>query len=208
MSIGIIEASDKTGTEADRALVQATTLLDFQDQSIRNLVEMRRWMQLPPKERLGAAYDFVDEIAFGYNASDDLRASQVLADGMASATPRAHLLMALFRAVGIPCRLHGFTIDKRRRKGRYRNRLRVGTAEHPPQLDRSMARRSLVPAGGFHPRSSLPERVAAPLLCVSGPFVGYGAATPVGRAPRRMAWLRYFHPEGGHQPGFGSSMPR
>ena len=119
MSIEIIEASDTKPAPKQIALwLQATTLLDFSDQSIRNLVEMRRWMQLPPKERLGAAYDFVrDEIAFGYNASDDLRASQVLADGIGQCNTKGTLLMALFRAVGIPCRLHGFTIDKRLQKG-------------------------------------------------------------------------------------------
>lgn len=36
-----------------------------------------------------ARYDFVrDELAFGYNASDDLPASRVLADGIGHATPK------------------------------------------------------------------------------------------------------------------------
>ena len=50
MSIEIIEAErHKTGTEADRALAASDYVARFSDQSIRNLVEMRRWMQLPPK---------------------------------------------------------------------------------------------------------------------------------------------------------------
>jgi hypothetical protein len=71
-----------------------------------------------PYERIGAVYDFVrNEIAFGYNAGDELPASAVLADGIGQCNTKGTLLMALLRAVGIACRFHGFTIDKPLQKG-------------------------------------------------------------------------------------------
>lgn len=44
-------------------------------------------------------------------------ASRVLADGIGQCNTKGTLLMALLRAVGIPCRFHGFTIDKPLQKG-------------------------------------------------------------------------------------------
>ena len=71
-----------------------------------------------PVDRIGAVYDFVrNEIAFGYNEGDELPASSVLADGIGQCNTKSTLLMALLRAVGIPCRFHGFTIDKPLQKG-------------------------------------------------------------------------------------------
>lgn len=70
-------------------------------------------MELPERERIGAIYDFVrDEMPFGYNASDDLPASAVLADGYGQCNTKTTLLMALLRAGGIGCRFHGATLDK------------------------------------------------------------------------------------------------
>jgi hypothetical protein len=75
-------------------------------------------LRLPTFERIGAVYDFVrNEIAFGYNAGDELPASAVMADGIGQCNTKATLLMALMRAVGIACRFHGFTIDKPLQKG-------------------------------------------------------------------------------------------
>lgn len=96
----------------------ATPLLDFGHPRIRQLIESRAWPALQEPERIGAAYGFVrDEISFGYNASDDLPASRVLADGIGQCNTKSTLLMALLRALGIPCRFHGFTIDKALQKG-------------------------------------------------------------------------------------------
>lgn len=104
--------------DAQPRLLQPTTLLDFAHPAIEGLVVQRGWRQLPVFERIGAVYDFVrNEIAFGYNASDELPASAVLADGIGQCNTKGTLLMALLRAVGIPCRLHGFTIDKPLQKG-------------------------------------------------------------------------------------------
>lgn len=100
------------------AHLQPTALLDFSAPSIQRLLTQRGWKDLPEPERIGAIYAFVrDEIAFGYNLSDDLSASQVLADGIGQCNTKGTLLMAFLRAVGIPCRFHGFTIDKPLQKG-------------------------------------------------------------------------------------------
>ncbi len=95
-----------------------TPLLDFRHPDIQSLIRSRGWSELSVRDRIGAAYDFVrDEIPFGYNASDDLPASQVLADGIGQCNTKSTLLMALLRALDVPCRFHGFTIDKALQKG-------------------------------------------------------------------------------------------
>ncbi len=99
-------------------LLANTALLDFENPAIEALVARRGWRQLPPFECIGAAYDFVrNEIAFGYNESDELPASRVLADRIGQCNTKSTLLMALLRASGIACRFHGFTIDKPLQKG-------------------------------------------------------------------------------------------
>ena len=105
-------------SEAMQTLLDATPLLDVHHPDIEALVARRGWRLLSPYDRIGAVYDFVrNEIAFGYNASDELPASQVLADGIGQCNTKSTLLMALLRAVGIRCRFHGFTIDKPLQKG-------------------------------------------------------------------------------------------
>jgi transglutaminase-like putative cysteine protease len=104
--------------DAQPRLLQPTALLDFTHPAIEAVVEERGWRQLPTFERIGAVYDFVrNEIAFGYNAGDELPASAVMADGIGQCNTKATLLIALMRAVGIACRFHGFTIDKPLQKG-------------------------------------------------------------------------------------------
>jgi transglutaminase-like putative cysteine protease len=99
-------------------LLTATPLLDTQHPDIEALVTARGWRTLAPDDRVGAAYNFVrNEIAFGYNAGDELKASRVLADSIGQCNTKSTLLMALLRAVGMPCRFHGFTIDKPLQRG-------------------------------------------------------------------------------------------
>lgn len=100
-------------------LLKETPLLDFSHPSIAFLIEQRGWRQLgQPEEQIKAIYTFVkDEILFGYNSDDDLPASKVLNDGIGQCNTKATLFMALLRAVGVPCRFHGFTIHKRLQKG-------------------------------------------------------------------------------------------
>lgn len=105
-------------SDATHPLLAATPLLDVHYPDIEALIAGRGWRTLSPYDRIGAVYDFVrNEIAFGYNEGDELPASRVLADGIGQCNTKSTLLMALLRAVGIPCRFHGFTIDKPLQKG-------------------------------------------------------------------------------------------
>lgn len=102
----------------DKKYFSATTLLDFNSSSIQELIVKRKWKSLISHDRIHQIYTFVrDEILFGYNSSDDIKASQVLKDGYGQCNTKATLLMALLRAVDVPCRFHGFTIDKALQKG-------------------------------------------------------------------------------------------
>lgn len=98
--------------------LSATPLLDFEAASIQSLIVGRAWPHYNAHEKIGAAYNFVrNEILFGYNANDALPASRVLADGYGQCNTKGTLLMALLRGLGIPCRFHGFTIDKGLQRG-------------------------------------------------------------------------------------------
>jgi len=98
--------------------LRETRLLDYASPAIAALIHDRGWLRLEGEARIRAAYEFVrDGIAFGYNTADNLPASQVLADGYGQCNTKGTLFMALLRALGIPCRLHGFTIDKRLQHG-------------------------------------------------------------------------------------------
>lgn len=103
---------------ADDPLLAATALLNFDNPSIARLIENRDWNALSTHDQIGAIYDFVrNEIAFGYNRSDDISAAEVLTDGFGQCNTKGILLMALMRAVGVRCRLHGFTIHKELQRG-------------------------------------------------------------------------------------------
>lgn len=105
-------------SDAMHPLLTATPLLDTLHPDIEALVNARGWRTLAPYDRIGAVYNFVrNEIAFGYNAGDELPASRVLADGIGQCNTKSTLLMALLRTVDVPCRFHGFTIDKPLQKG-------------------------------------------------------------------------------------------
>ena len=57
----------------------STPIVDYTQPDVEALVAKRGWRDLTERERAGAVYGFVqNEILFGYNASDDLPASQVL----------------------------------------------------------------------------------------------------------------------------------
>ena len=95
-----------------------TKLLNYDDHSIIELIEKKNWRQLPEEERIRRIYQFVkDDILFGYNEGDEIPASKVLKDGYGQCNTKTVLFMALLRAVGIPTRFHGFTIDKILQKG-------------------------------------------------------------------------------------------
>ncbi len=95
-----------------------TALLDYTSMPIQNLVQKEGWRKLDQFHQIGAIYNYVrDDILFGYNVSDNISASMVLADEYGQCNTKGTLFMALLRAVKIPCRIHGFTIDKRLQKG-------------------------------------------------------------------------------------------
>jgi len=98
--------------------LKATKLLDFNHKSIQEIIKDKKWQNLNKIEQVKSIYNFVrDDILFGYNSSDEIPASQVLTDGYGQCNTKATLLMALLRTVGIPNRIHGFTIDKALQKG-------------------------------------------------------------------------------------------
>ncbi len=79
--------------------LKETKMLDFSAKSIRRLIENRGWGSLPEIERVKAIYNFVkDEILFGYNVDDHIKASRVLKDGYGQCNTKGTLFMALLRA--------------------------------------------------------------------------------------------------------------
>lgn len=101
----------------DKYLIE-TSMLDFSDPAIQNLIRQRGWRSLGEFERIKGIYNYVrDEILFGYNTDDSISASQVLADGYGQCNTKGTLFMALLRGCDISCRIHGFTIDKKLQKG-------------------------------------------------------------------------------------------
>ena len=98
--------------------LKETKMLDYSHKSIQELIKERKWKGFPEKERVKKIYDFVkDEIVFGYNVDDGVKASRVLKDEYGQCNTKGTLFMALLRASGIPCRMHGFMIDKILQKG-------------------------------------------------------------------------------------------
>lgn len=90
-----------------------TAMLNYCEQEIATLVMANKWKDLDEYNKIGAIYNYVqNDILLGYNKRDDLTATQVLADGIGQCNTKATLLMALLRAVGVPCRLHGAKVTK------------------------------------------------------------------------------------------------
>ena len=98
--------------------LRETKMLDYSSKNIQQLIRERNWNDIEEFERLKSIYTFVrDEILFGYNIDDTVCASKVLMDGYGQCNTKGTLFMALLRACNIPCRVHGFTIDKELQKG-------------------------------------------------------------------------------------------
>lgn len=105
------------GVDMDK-LLQETRMLDYNSSEIQDLINNRKWRRLNEFNKIKEIYNFVrDEIKFGYNVDDSITASQVLKDGYGQCNTKGTLFMALLRGVGVPCRVHGFTIDKKLQKG-------------------------------------------------------------------------------------------
>lgn len=98
--------------------LKETNMLDYSNSSIQELVKRKGWKEIKQFERIRDIYTFIrDEILFGYNIDDDIPASKVLSDGYGQCNTKGTLFMALLRACDVPCRVHGFTIDKKLQKG-------------------------------------------------------------------------------------------
>lgn len=95
-----------------------TDLLDFRSAVIQKQIIERKFAKLNDKDKILSIYNYVrDEVLFGYNISDNRSSSEVLNDGYGQCNTKGILFMSLLRAVGVPCRMHGFTIDKILQKG-------------------------------------------------------------------------------------------
>ena len=98
--------------------LRETRMLDYSHKSIQDLIEKRHWRDLDEFNCIREVYDFIrDEILFGYNSDDSIPASKVLSDGYGQCNTKGTLFMSLLRALNIPCRVHGFTVDKKLQKG-------------------------------------------------------------------------------------------
>lgn len=90
-----------------------TDMLNFYEQKIVDLINCQKWDELNEFDKIAKIYDYVqNNILLGYNKYDNLTATQVLTDGIGQCNTKATLLMALLRAVGVPCRLHGTMVTK------------------------------------------------------------------------------------------------
>ncbi len=93
--------------------LEKTAMLNYQAQEIADLIKEQKWDDVNEFDKIGAIYDYVqNNILLGYNKYDSLSSTQVLAEGIGQCNTKATLLMALLRAVGIPCRLHGSLVTK------------------------------------------------------------------------------------------------
>ncbi|WP_125099037.1 transglutaminase-like domain-containing protein [Leucobacter chromiireducens] len=157
--------------------LNATPVLDFDHPSIQSLLAARGWAALDRDARIAAAYDFVRELPFGYNLSDDRAASEVLSDGYGQCNTKTTLLMALLRALGIPTRFHGATIHKRLQRGIVRG---VAYRLAPESILHSWAEVEVDGAWVGLEGVILDAPYLAGLrrrVRVSGAFLGYGVGT-------------------------------
>lgn len=98
--------------------LQKTNLLNFDAPEIQKVINEHGWRNMDVFHQIKGIYEFVqNDILFGYNEKDDIKATEVLKDGVGQCNTKAILLMALFRALGIPCRFHAFEVDKMLQKG-------------------------------------------------------------------------------------------
>lgn len=94
--------------------LEASNLLDYTHPSITNLIASKGWHSIKEQtDLINEVYSFVrDEIEYGHTKSYALRASQVLELGYGNCLAKTILLMALLRAVWVPCRFHAMTISR------------------------------------------------------------------------------------------------
>lgn len=102
----------------EERFLAATRMLDYENANIQALIREKGWKNLSQFDCIKSIYNYIrDDILFGYNIDDSIPASKVLKDGYGQCNTKGTLFMALLRACDIPCRIHGFTIDKVLQKG-------------------------------------------------------------------------------------------
>ncbi len=94
--------------------LESSRLLNYTHPSITSLMADKGWYSIKDERVvIDTIYSFVrDEIEYAHTRSYALSASEVLALGCGNCLTKTTLLMALLRAVGIPCRFHAMTINK------------------------------------------------------------------------------------------------
>jgi len=94
--------------------LEPTYLLDYTHPAIEKLIKSKGWDTITKKSKvIGEVYTFVrDEIAYGYTKSFSLPASKILVKGYGNCITKSTLMMAILRAVGVPCRFHAMTTSK------------------------------------------------------------------------------------------------
>lgn len=101
------------------AYLLESSLLNYSHPVVQDLLAERGWKTIRQVKAIEQIYNFVrDELAFGYNSDDALQSSTILSYGYGQCNTKGIVFMALLRAVGMRCRLHGFTISKELQKGR------------------------------------------------------------------------------------------
>ncbi len=165
--------------------LQETELLDFNHPTIQKLLQEQRWRGLSEYEKIDHIYQFVqNNIAFGYNESDEIPASMVLKDGYGQCNTKGTLLMALFRSVHIPCRFHGFTIDKALQKGAITG---LSYILAPPHIIHSWVeinyQAKWLNLEGYILDKQYLHKLQCTFPDINGSFCGYGVATSDFRNP-------------------------
>ncbi|NCC65462.1 MAG: transglutaminase domain-containing protein [Spirochaetia bacterium] len=159
--------------------LQPTKLLDYKDLRIQRLILSKGWNTLiSDSAKIEAVYNYVrDRILFGYSPTFDLKASEVLSLGYGHCLTKTTLLMALLRALGIPCRLRAGTISRVIFRGllpAIEYRLMDKTVHHS-YVELYFDNRWIATAGHIIDRSYL-SKLQAKFPDHMGTFLGYGIA--------------------------------
>ncbi len=98
--------------------LQETLLLNYSHALIQKIIDDNGWRNHNDTSKILNSYNYVrDSIPFGFNSNDASSAAKVLLDGYGQCNTKGILFMAFLRALGIPCRIHGFMIGKQLQKG-------------------------------------------------------------------------------------------
>lgn len=159
--------------------LEQTKLLNYNHSAIQDLIRSRQWSSLSVKNQIRSVYNYVrDEIEFGYNRRDDIPASEVLQDGYGQCNTKGILFMALLRALGIPCRIHGFTIHKQLQKGAMNSwYYRLSPDEIIHSWIEVMYQGNWLNMEGFIIDLPYLNKLQQKFKQCSGSFCGYGVAT-------------------------------